>query len=268
MSDETPPTMKEYKSSWINDLLVALLFLTRIPLKINMNFSMAAVGSSVRCFPLVGLVVGGISGGVFFTLNLLGLPVFVCATIAVGLQILITGALHEDAIGDVADGFGGGATKDKKLEIMRDSRVGTYAVVTLIIAITLKITAIGSMYPEVLALPVIISAAVASRGMLAWGMYLMPSARKDGLGASAGKPQLISVVGALIFTIIIPVALIGPFAASAALLGAFVSTGLMGWIAHRQIGGQTGDVLGSLQQVSEITFLVITAGLFSAGLGA
>lgn len=261
MTPQDSNQMKEYTPGWINDFLVALVFLTRFPLRLHLNFGMSAVGSSVRCFPLVGFIVGGISGTVFLAALSGYLSPLVAALLAVGSQILITGALHEDAIGDVADGFGGGATKDKKLEIMRDSRVGTYAVVTLIILLGLKVAAISAFENPMTGFVALLAAAGCSRGMIALGMYILPPARKDGLGASAGKPPLVSVLFALFFSVAVPIAILGPFVGSAALLAAAILPLLLGWIAYRQIGGQTGDVLGSLQQVSEVGFLLVCSAI-------
>lgn len=261
MTDQDTEIRKDYRPGWINDFLVALVFLTRFPLRLNLNFGMSAVGSSVRCFPLVGFIVGGIAGTVFLLALSAYLSPLVAAFLAVGAQILITGALHEDALGDVADGFGGGATKDKKLEIMRDSRVGTYAVVTLFVALGLKVAAISAFSDPIMGFIALLTAAGCSRGMVGIGMYLLPPARKDGLGATTGKPPLLSVMFALFFSVLIPIAILGPFAGSAALLAASLLPLLMGWIAYRQIGGQTGDVLGSLQQVSEIGFLLTCSAL-------
>jgi len=247
---------KAYKPGWVQDFLIALVFLTRLPLRLDIDFSMKAVASASRCFPLVGLIVGGLSGGIFYGLLMIGMPPLLCAFVSLGTQILLTGALHEDALGDVADGFGGGATKAKKLEIMHDSRVGTYAVVTLIMVLGIKASTLAALAASSFMFNAIICAAVASRGMMTLGMYLMPAARTDGLGASAGKPSLTTALWALGFTVIIPVFLLGPFFGSIGILAAMVGASLMGLIANRQIGGQTGDVLGSLQQVAEVFFLI------------
>lgn len=249
-----------YKPGWVKDFLVCLVFLTRLPIRLNFDFSMASLKSASRCFPLVGLITGGVAGGIFLAGSLLGLPLLLVAFFSLTAQILLTGALHEDAIGDVADGFGGGATRDKKMAIMRDSRVGTYAVVALILLIGTKASALASFTNPYVAFNVIICAAVISRTMMVWAMYLLPSARKDGLGASAGKPTLMSSIWAMILACLISIILLNPYIGSIALLAAIAGTLLMSLIAYRQIGGQTGDVLGSVQQISEafiLTALII-----------
>ncbi len=261
--DQEIPSTKDYRPGWVSDFLVSLVFLTRLPVRTNFSFSMKAVGSASRCFPLVGLLVGGISGGVFLGAMIVGIPVFVAAFLCLSSQILLTGALHEDAIGDVADGFGGGGDKSRKLEIMRDSRVGTYAVVALILTLGLKATAIASIEDTYLAFAIIVSAAVVSRGMMVWAMNLLPFARNDGLGASAGKPPLTVCLCALAFSIVIPLFTLGPYLGSVGLLCAIFGSFVMSMIAYRQIGGQTGDVLGSVQQVSEIFFFIALTAILS-----
>lgn len=257
------PSPKPYKGGWLQDFLIALVFLTRLPIQLNLDFSMKTVGLASRAFPLIGVIVGGISGSIFFAMTAAGLPPLLCAFLALGAQILLTGALHEDAIGDVADGFGGGANRDKKLEIMRDSRVGTYAVVTLIIILGIKASALAALQDPYAAFAVIISAAVCSRGMMSSAMYLMPAARKNGLGASAGRPPLSAALWALGFAAIIPVLILGPYFGSVGVIAALAGASIIGLIAYRQIGGQTGDVLGSVQQLAETSFLIAMAALFA-----
>ena len=261
MSDNAPE-MPPYRPGWISDFLVSANFLTRIPLNPGFFYDMSSLQTASRCFPLIGTLVGGLSGTVFLATYFLGLPSLLGAFLALATQVLLTGALHEDAIGDVADGFGGGSNRERKLEIMRDSRVGTYAVVILILVIGMKAAAIASFDNPFHGFAALLAAATCSRGILVWGMYLMPAARKDGLGAGAGTPSLTTALWALFFTLAIPLITLDPFLVSIGLLSAFAGAGLMGLIAYRQIGGQTGDVLGSLQQISELVFLLaMTAAL-------
>jgi len=142
---------------------------------------------------------------------------------------------------------------------MRDSRVGTYAVVALILLVGIKASALASFANPYAVFSIILCAAVISRGMMVWAMYLLPSAREDGLGASAGKPSLISCIWALIFSATIPILLLNPYIGSIALLSAIAGAFIIGVIAYRQIGGHTGDVLGSVQQISEVFILITLA---------
>ncbi|WP_025899659.1 adenosylcobinamide-GDP ribazoletransferase [Sneathiella glossodoripedis] len=254
---------KKYNGSWVHDFLIALVFLTRLPVRLNIQFSMKNVGLASRVFALIGIIVGGLSAGVYWLAFNVGIPPVLGAMLAVSAQIILTGALHEDAIGDVADGFGGGVDKDKKLEIMRDSRVGTYAVVTLILIIGIKVSAIASYPGTWFTFGILLSAATCSRGLMGAAMYFMPAARADGLGASAGRPPVSAALTSLAFAIIIPVILLGPYAGSIAVFSAIAGALFIGFIAYRQIGGQTGDVLGSIQQISECAFFISMAAFIS-----
>jgi adenosylcobinamide-GDP ribazoletransferase len=248
--------LPSYKGGWIQDFLVALVFLTRLPIILGFSFELNALRSAARCFPLIGIIIGGLSGTVFMMSYAVGLPSLLSAFLAIAAQILLTGALHEDAIGDVADGFGGGANPEQKMEIMRDSRIGTYAVLALIFAIGIKVTALSSLTTPLSAFAVLVSSGAVSRSLMVWAMYLMPSARNDGLGHSAGRPAILVALVATFISVLITIVTLGNLVGAVALLFAIMSAALMGLIAFRQIGGQTGDVLGAIQQIAEIAFII------------
>ncbi|GLQ06161.1 adenosylcobinamide-GDP ribazoletransferase [Sneathiella chinensis] len=264
MQNTPHPDRPGYQPGWINDFLVATVFLTRLPIRLRFHFSMPALMTACRAFPLVGVIVGGLSGGVFWLATLIGLPALPAAFLALAAQALVTGALHEDAIGDVADGFGGGGTRDKKMEIMRDSRVGTYAVVTLILLIGLKAAAISSLGDPLQVLVILMIAAAVSRGMIVWALRFLPAARTDGLGASAGKPSLVTCLWSLGLCVLLTLLCVGVVQGAVLLLAGTLGAALMAEIARRQIGGQTGDVLGSIQQISETVILLAALSLISA----
>ncbi|MCF8466363.1 MAG: adenosylcobinamide-GDP ribazoletransferase [Sneathiella sp.] len=252
LSRELPP----YRGGWAQDFLVSLVFLTRLPVRPAFTFELNALKSACRAFALVGLIVGGLSGTVYIVASFLGVPELIAALLAIAAQVLITGALHEDAIGDVADGFGGGSDKEKKLAIMRDSRVGTYAVVTLVLVIGIKSAAISAVSDTLMGFAIIVTAASISRGVMCWALYFLPAARGDGLGRGAGHPDMIAPLWSTFLIILIAVLILGPQLGAIALFAAICGATLMGLIAWRQIGGQTGDVLGAIQQLSELAVLV------------
>ncbi|MZR31319.1 adenosylcobinamide-GDP ribazoletransferase [Sneathiella litorea] len=256
MTDPQSRIPTPYKGSWVQDFLVALVFLTRLPIRPDFTFNMTALKSACRVFSLIGLIVGGVTGTIYILATFMGLPLLVSALLAVAGQVIITGALHEDAIGDVADGFGGGADKVKKLAIMRDSRVGTYAVVTLILIIGLKVAALGNMPDPLMGFAILVVAAAVSRGLITWALYLLPSARDEGLGHGAGRPEIMAPLVSAVLCTLIAILILGPHLGAVALLSGIIGAGMMGVIAKRQIGGQTGDVLGAIQQVSEIFILI------------
>ena len=245
-----------YKGSWVQDFLVAVVFLTRLPIRPNFTFDMNALKSACRFFSLVGLIVGGVAGTIYVLAAFIGLPLVVCAILAVAAQIILTGALHEDAIGDVADGFGGGGDKSKKLEIMRDSRVGTYAVVTLIIVVGLKVAVLGTLSDPLKGFALLVVAATISRGLIAWALYFLPPARENGLGHGAGRPEIMAPLTSTVLIVLISILVFGPQIGAVALLSGIVGASIMGAIAMRQVGGQTGDVLGAIQQLAEVCILI------------
>jgi len=247
---------RTYRGGWIEDFLVALVFLTRLPVSLPFTFEMSAIKSACRCFPLIGLIVGGLTGTLYLMATFVGLPPWVSALLAVAAQVLLTGALHEDAIGDVADGFGGGVDKTRKLEIMRDSRMGTYGVVALILVIGLKTATIAHIDNPFTVFAVLVAAAACSRGIMTWALFLMPPAREDGLGHGSGRPELSAPLWSTAIFMGVSIAVLGNYMGAAAMLAAMIGGSLMGLVARRQIGGQTGDVLGAIQQISEIFFLL------------
>jgi len=262
-TDPANNELPSYKGNWIQDFLVALVFLTRLPISLRFSFDMSALRTASRCFPVIGIIVGGLSGAVFMVAFAIGLPALLSAFLAIASQTLLTGALHEDAIGDVADGFGGGTTRMEKLEIMHDSRVGIYAVLTLIFVIGMKVVAISSATNPMIIFAILVSAATVSRALMTWGMYLMPSARADGLGHSAGRPPILAPLTATVIAILVAIVSLGNLMGATAFLVAIVSAALMGFIAYRQIGGQTGDVLGAIQQISELGFIIACIAVIS-----
>ncbi len=202
---------------------------------------------------MVGLV-GALVYGLAYRL---GLPFWPAAALCVAATMMLTGCLHEDGLADTVDGFGGGATRERKLEIMRDSRIGTYGVCALVIAILLRVSAlalIGATGPVTAAL---IAAHAAGRAVMPAFMALLPPARGDGLSASAGQPPFGSVAAAAVLGVVILFLCLGLGHGLAALIVLVIATALMGWLSANQIGGQTGDVLGAVEQVGEIVVLLV-----------
>jgi adenosylcobinamide-GDP ribazoletransferase len=243
---------------WLHDLRAAVAFLTRIPMPhpdgaMPPNFSRAH-----RFFPLVGALIGAFTGLVFLGLLALSLPKLAAAALALGASAILTGALHEDGLADVADGFGGGRDKAAKLEIMRDSRLGTYGALILLVSFAAKLAALAAL-PTTAVLPALVSAHALARCVLPVMVMKMPLARAEGLAATAGKPDAATCViavasGLVIAFLVLPWAL-ALIAALVAAAGAIVMTVL----AQRQIGGQTGDVLGGTEQVCETAILLLLA---------
>ncbi|NNC54435.1 MAG: adenosylcobinamide-GDP ribazoletransferase [Pseudomonadales bacterium] len=192
----------------------------------------------------------------------LGLPNTVAASIAIFTVILVTGALHEDGLGDVADGFGGGSTPEERLDIMKDSRLGTYGVIAVSASLILRISALAAvlnLHGAIAAIFALIAAASASRGAMVWLWSALPNAKNTGVSSSIGRPPesalSLSAVSALIFASIFGLLASGFVAASVAVgLGILALIGFQK-LCQRMIGGQTGDTIGACQQLVEIAML-------------
>ena len=238
------------------ELQTGILFLTRL------RYGAAdpvggAIGRAAWAFPVVGIVIGIVGAVVYGLAYRLGLPFWPTAALCIAATMTLTGCLHEDGLADTIDGFGGGETRERKLAIMRDSRIGTYGVCALAIAILLRVSAlslIGAAGPVAAAL---IAAHGAGRAVMPALMALLPAARSDGLAAGAGRPPLGSVVAAVVLGVLILILCLGFGHGLAALIVLAIAAALVGWLSLNQIGGQTGDVLGAAEQVSEIVILLV-----------
>jgi adenosylcobinamide-GDP ribazoletransferase len=191
-------------------------------------------------------------------LRSIGVPDLAAAALALGGSAIITGALHEDGLADVADGFGGGRNLESKLEIMRDSRLGTYGAMILLVSFAAKLSALAAI-PDGYVVPSLIAAHALARGVLPAMSLNLPYARKDGLARNAGQPDAATAtIAAGLALLIALLSLSWSNALSAAVL-AGLSGLAIAWLALRQIGGQTGDVLGGAEQVAETAILVLLA---------
>ncbi len=250
------------------DISVAIGFLTRLPVPAA-GHAPQALARAAWCFPLTGVLVGGMGASVLYGFAFMGWSPALGVILAMALMTLFTGALHEDGLADVADGFGGGATKDRKLDIMRDSRIGSYGVLALIFGVALRGVALFELHVINLGPATILSAAVFSRTVMPWMMYAVPRAREDGLSTMAGRPGGLAVLLSFLLGAGLAIAIFGgalPLVVSAMMASVAVMV-VMALLARAQIGGQTGDVLGATQQVAEIAFLitVLLTALITAG---
>ncbi|EJW09977.1 Cobalamin synthase [Rhodovulum sp. PH10] len=248
---------------WRDDMRVAIALLTRIPMTHPDGPAPSYLARALRVFPLVGALIGAIVGLVYLALHGLGVPAPVGAALALGASALVTGALHEDGLADVGDGFGGGHTKAKKLDIMRDSRLGTYGSVTLVVTFATKLFAIASL-PVVAVLPVLVTAHALGRAAIPALSVKLPAARKDGLGARVGAPEQSVAVTAAMIALVVALLMLPLREALLSVLLAVAAAAAIGALAMRQIGGQTGDVLGAAEQAVEVAVLVACASRFAA----
>jgi adenosylcobinamide-GDP ribazoletransferase len=245
-------------NEWLDDLRTAVAFLTRLPMPHPEGAMPANFVRARRMFPLVGAAIGGAVGLFCLGMRMLGAPDLAAAALALGASAILTGALHEDGLADVADGFGGGRDPPAKLDIMRDSRLGTYGALILMVSFVAKLSALAAL-PDAVVVQSLIAAHALARGVLPTMAASLPYARKDGLAANAGRPDFTTAGIAGAFALVIALLSL-PWieALGAALVAAACAIG-MALLAQRQIGGQTGDVLGGAEQLGETAILLLLA---------
>lgn len=241
------------------DLMVALGFYTCLPFQHNRaNFEEELAPASWAA-PIAGVVVGAIGALAYGLAHAAGLGPLPAAGLAIVATLVVTGALHEDGLADTADAFGAGATPQTRLAIMRDSRIGTFGACALILSIGLRWAAVASLVGPTRAAAALIAAHAAARAMPPLLMWLIPPARPDGLSATAGLPPAESVAVAALLGL--AALLLGLGFRNGLITAALLAACLLGIreLALNKIGGQTGDVLGALEQVSEIVVLLVAA---------
>jgi len=252
----------------------ALQFFTRIPIPRWVGFDPSWLSPSLRYFPLVGWLIGAITAAVYLLAQLCwsSAVAVVLSTIA---GIWSTGAFHEDGFADVCDGFGGGMTPERVLEIMRDSRVGAYGAIGISLLLLLKCTVLAGL-PNMLTAMALLLAHPLSRlasGAVIWGMdYVREDGKAKVIATQLSTAELI-VAGSSVFVplgllfclalafVRLPCTLLGLMTAT---LAGMVLIGLMVWrlvcLFQRRIGGYTGDCLGTVQQLSEVMFYLGFSG--------
>ena len=236
--------------NWLWDLPAAFVLLTRLPLPPLPDTAFAGAARAVWAYPLVGLVLGVVVTVIGAGLGGLGLPALLVAGVVLAALVMLTGAMHEDGLADTADGLWGGMTRDRRLEIMKDSRIGTYGVLALVLAMGLRWQGYAMVsWPE------LIAALVMSRAAMPPLMAALPHARADGLSKRVGRPTLAAAALAVAIAAVVAVLLTGA-AAIVAMLAAAVAICAIGALAMRKIGGQTGDILGAAQVMTEIILLL------------
>ncbi|WP_374301455.1 adenosylcobinamide-GDP ribazoletransferase [Paracoccus sp. (in: a-proteobacteria)] len=231
----------------LQQLLLAIVFLTRLPLGRFLPPQMLPLASALWAFPLAGGLVGALAG---LPLLMDGPPP-VLAALSFCLSVWLTGALHEDALADFADAAGG-RTPEDRLRIMRDSHIGSYGVMALVCTSALRIAALTQVGPMAL-----VAAATGGRTAIVLAMATLPPARRDGLGHAAGHPTGTALLAAPATAVLLLLPLgFGGIAAAVAGLAAAL---LVMRQARRWIGGQTGDVLGAVSVACETAMLTVLA---------
>lgn len=244
------------------EVVTALLWLTRLSLGRFLPDPAPSLAQSAWAFPVAGAVVGVIAALSILLADGLGLSSAVAAILGVAATIWLTGALHEDGLADYADGCGA-STRERSLQIMRDSRIGSYGVLALLLAVALRVACLADLIRivPVFAALSLIGAAMLSRAGMAAALALMWPARGDGLGRAAGRASPRAAACALMIACI-PLLLmvvfeyLSPLSGLLCMIFGLAAQAALARQALRRLGGQTGDVLGAIQQVGEVSTLL------------
>jgi len=247
-------------AEWLRLFLIAIQFLTRLPVPERLQASEETLGKATKFFPLVGVMVGAGAALTYWLLQYL-LPHSAAALGAIAFTAFITNGFHEDGLADAFDGFGGGWTKERALEIMRDSRIGTYGAMALIFLILGKFSLLSALAPGQVWRWLIVAHAAARWTVLPLCAWL-PYARSEGQGKlvakQIGKAEFFIGSAMLLIT----VSLLSWRAALAALLITAAAPFLSGLYYRARLSGITGDCLGATNQLTEVA-LYLTAVIIS-----
>ena len=256
-----------YIGNYATDLARAVAFLSRIPMP---SFAFGGFNGKLdrasRTFPMAGIFIALLPALVFLLMLGLHADRLMSAFCALAVQAALTGALHEDGIADCADGLGGGRDRDHALSIMKDSRIGTYGAISLILSFALRaaaLAAIARAAPPLAAALAIPAIACISRAAIVWHWHRLPPAKPDGVAAAAGQPGEGAMHMALVSGCLLSALMLWPSFGLLPLVCALLACGLSAMaftrIVRRKLAGHTGDTLGATQQISEIAALCALA---------
>ncbi|MBE9511519.1 MAG: adenosylcobinamide-GDP ribazoletransferase, partial [Bacteroidetes bacterium] len=232
----------------------AIMFYTRIPVPKSTGFSPENLNKATRYFPLIGIIVGSAGALSFWTIYQL-FPLHIAILAGLISMILLTGAFHEDAFSDFCDGFGGGYEKKQILAIMKDSRVGTYGAIGLILLILTKFILLCEFKPSQIPL-ILIAAHAMSRVNPVIMIFSSQYIRDDNSAKSkpvGQKNSINTLILAIIFGLL-PLVFISPLIIPFLIFAYALIFIYFRHYVHKKVGGYTGDILGALQQFSEVGF--------------
>lgn len=241
---------REWQAFWL-----ALGFLTRIPMLVKVDYSQRLMNQCSVYFPLVGLLLGALYAGLYSLLAVLWSPL-VCVLLVVAFHLWITGAFHEDGMADSADGLGGGYTVARRLEIMKDSRIGTYGAAALVMVLLLKVvlqTEVSPVWLGLLLAPAI--SRLTPLCLMRWLPYVSDpdtSKSKPVAEGFSGQRLAVAAVGVAFIALAFQVTL-------AALISIALVVVVWGGMLRKNLGGYTGDALGASVVLSELVFLLLLA---------
>jgi len=252
---DNPPEVRGFAPA--TDLVIGFMFMSRLPTPAWRN---RPLSKAAWCFPLVGLTVGLIGGGAYWLAHLMLLPPWIAAILAITATVFATGALHEDGFSDAADGLWGGYTPERRLEIMRDSNIGGYGALALVLNICLRAGALAALADPLIVATVMVAAHSLSRANVVWIMAALPLAGKSGLAATAGKPVPAIAAIAMVMGLVLSALSLGHFLPPLILPVVLAAPVALAWafmmLVKDKTGGYNGDALGASQQIGEITLLL------------
>lgn len=258
MTDATGPR----RGGAFTEFLAALLFLTRLPVRLPGPWTPDLDARALAWFPICGVLIGALGAALYYGFARLGLTPPLAALLVVAALMLVTGALHEDGLADFADGLGGGRDPASRLAIMKDSRIGTYGAAALLVSLGTRVAALAALgHPHAVALA-LLGAHAYARALLPGLKYLLPEARRDGHSARMGRPNSARALAAFLAGLLLASTTLSrqpmpsPLAALLALVVPVAGVAVVALLARRHLGGVTGDVLGAAEQVAEAAFLL------------
>jgi len=252
----------EEKTHLVADLVMGLRFFSRLPTGDHPH-ERPELNRMAMALPLASLIIGLAPALVLALLCALGTPSYLAATLSVFALILATGAMAEDGLADAADGLFGGMTAERRLEILKDSRHGSYGVAALCLFILARVTALGAagaINPLAAGGIWLASTILARSGSLLLALRL-PPARPDGASAAVGRLRKVPFVVGLVFAVLLAFVLAAPFTRGIGLILSLALAGLIAWgwshLCRALVGGQTGDLIGALQGLMEMAILTV-----------
>jgi adenosylcobinamide-GDP ribazoletransferase len=242
-------------------LRTAIAFLTRVPVASALDGETIEIAPA--WFPLVGAVIGGLSGGVY-ALGVSELPRGLAAALALAAAALVTGGFHHDGLADIADAFGGGRDRAERLEILRDPRHGTYGVLAIVFSILVQFSALSTLGAAA-GFAALVAAHALGRAVAVGLALSVAPVRESGLGAVVARTSHVRLALLGIGVgVVIALLVIGPWGALT-VIGAALSTLAVGRLSLAKIGGAVGDTLGAAEQVAESVVLVVVVAVVHGG---
>lgn len=257
---DEPTAPLTHGGNLLDDLLMAIRFYSRLPTGARPH-QPPDLNRMAVILPFASFIIGLLPALILVGASLLGLPRLFASGLAVGAAVVATGAMAEDAIADAADGLFGGVARERRLEIMKDSRHGTYGVAALCLFLLLRVAALSSMatLEPFSAAAIWLASMIMARSGALWLTLALPAARPDGASATAGRVTAASFGMGAVFALILGVVLSASVAGVTGFVAAatLATAATLGWTAlcRRLVGGQTGDLIGALQALLEIAAL-------------